>query len=31
MTRIIDSDHPMSIEEFLNQLNVLYIYICLYL
>jgi hypothetical protein len=31
MTRIMNYDHSLSLKEYLNQLNLLYIFICLYL
>jgi hypothetical protein len=31
MGRIMDCDHSLDLKEFLNQLNLLYIYIYLYL
>jgi hypothetical protein len=31
MCRIMGCDHPLGLKEFLDQLNLLYIWICLYL
>jgi hypothetical protein len=31
MSCIMGCDHSLSLKEFLNQFNLLYIYICLYL
>jgi hypothetical protein len=31
MSRVMGCDHSLGLKEFLNQLNLLYIYVCLYL